>query len=462
MSPAPTTERPLVDEVDRRREQRSWYWYDWANSAFVTTTATVLFGPYLTVVAKRAACPGQDTDLACSTDLHVLGVPINPGSLALYTVTAATLVSALLLPVVGALVDRAGNKRTLLARMAWAGSVAASAMVFVAGTHWPLGVLLLMVATLFLASSLVVYDSILIDIAAPDERDRVSSRGWAFGYLGGGLLLAVNLGIVTAHSAIGLSTEWAVRISLLSAGLWWAAFTVIPFLGLRDRPPLAPERVEAGSSLGAAFGQLLLTLKHLRGYPNTMLFLIAYLFFNDGVQTVIYASSIFGQEELHLPSSALISTILVVQFVGFAGALLFGKAAARFGAHRTILVSLVLWCLVVGAGYFLPARQFGAFLVLGVCIGLVLGGSQALSRSLYSQLVPRGREAEYFSLYQATERGTSWFGTLLFGLIYQLSGSYRLAIVALVIFFVLGGTLLARVDVRKGIRDAGNEVPAVV
>jgi len=462
VSPAPTTERPLVDEADRRREQRSWYWYDWANSAFVTTTATVLFGPYLTVVAKRAACPGQDTDLACSTDLHVLGVPINPGSLALYTVTAATLVSALLLPVVGALVDRAGNKRTLLARMAWAGSVAASAMVFVAGTRWPLGVLLLMVATLFLASSLVVYDSILIDIAAPDERDRVSSRGWAFGYLGGGLLLAVNLGIVTAHSAIGLSTEWAVRISLLSAGLWWAAFTVIPFLGLRDRPPLAPERVEAGSSLGAAFGQLLLTLKHLRGYPNTMLFLIAYLFFNDGVQTVIYASSIFGQEELHLPSSALISTILVVQFVGFAGALLFGKAAARFGAHRTILVSLVLWCLVVGAGYFLPARQFGAFLVLGVCIGLVLGGSQALSRSLYSQLVPRGREAEYFSLYQATERGTSWFGTLLFGLIYQLSGSYRLAIVALVIFFVLGGTLLARVDVRQGIRDAGNEVPAVV
>jgi UMF1 family MFS transporter len=177
---------------------------------------------------------------------------------------------------------------------------------------------------------------------------------------------------------------------------------------------------------------------------------------------VIYASSIFGQEELHLPSSALITTILVVQFVGFAGALLFGRAAARFGAHRTILVSLVLWCLVVGAGYFLPARQFGAFLMLGVFIGLVLGGSQALSRSLYSQLVPRGREAEYFSLYQATERGTSWFGTLMFGLIYQLSGSYRLAIVALVIFFVVGGTLLARVDVRKGIQDAGNEVPAVV
>ena len=462
MSPAPTTERPLVDEVDRRREQRSWYWYDWANSAFVTTTATVLFGPYLTVVAKRAACPGQDTDLACSTDLHVLGVPINPGSLALYTVTAATLVSALLLPVVGALVDRAGNKRTLLARMAWAGSVAASAMVFVAGTRWPLGVLLLMVATLFLASSLVVYDSILIDIAAPDERDRVSSRGWAFGYLGGGLLLAVNLGIVTAHSAIGLSTEWAVRISLLSAGLWWGGFTFVTYRGLRDRPPLAAAPVGAVGPVRAAFGQLAQTLRDLRNYPQTLWFLLAYLFYNDGIQTVIYASSLFGQEQLHLSKNDLILTILLVQFVGFAGALLFGRLARRIGAHRTVLISLVLWCLVVAGGYFLPERRPLLFLALGSGIGLVLGGTQALSRSLYSQLVPRGREAEYFSLYQSAERGTSWFGTLMFGLIYQLTGSYRDAILALVAFIVLGGALLLRVRMREGILAAGNQVPAVV
>lgn len=462
MATVPTSRRPPDDESALRREQRSWYWYDWANSAYITTTGTVLFGPYLTVVAKRAACPGQDTDLTCMTDLHVLGIPINPGSLALYTVTTATLLSAVLLPMVGALVDRIGNKRTALARLAWAGSIAASSMVFVAGGVWQLGVVLLVLATLFYAGSLVVYDSILVDIAAPDDRDRVSSRGWAFGYLGGGLLLAINLGMVTAHSALGLSTEWAVRLSLLSAGLWWAAFTVIPFLGLRDRPPVEPVHVTAGSTIGAAFAQLWVTLRHLRGYPQTMLFLIAYLFFNDGMQTVIYASSIFGQEELHLPSSALITAILVVQFVAFAGALGFGGAAGRFGARRTILLSLVLWCIVVGAGYFLPARNFGAFLVLAVCIGLVLGGSQALARSLFSQLVPNGRAAEYFSLYQATERGTSWFGTLSFGLIFQLTGSYRYAIVALVIFFVIGGALLARVDVRKGILDAGNEVPSVV
>jgi UMF1 family MFS transporter len=335
-------------------------------------------------------------------------------------------------------------------------------MVFVAGANWQLGVLLQMVASLMLGCSLVVYDAILIDISTPDERDGVSSRGWALGYLGGGLLLAVNLGLVTAHSAIGLSTEAAVRISLLSAGIWWAVFTLIPYRGLRDRPAVALEKVGEGPLLSQSFRQLGRTLSHLRGYPQTLTFLLAYLFYNDGIQTVISAASIFGQEQLKLDSSQLILTILVVQFVGFGGALIFGKVAARLGAWRTVLSSLVLWCVVVAVGYVLPEGKFVPFLGLAVLIGLVLGGSQALSRSMYSQLVPRGREAEYFSLYQAAERGTSWFGTLLFGLVFQLTDSYRNAIVALVVFFVLGGVLLSRVDMRRGIVEAGNELPAVV
>lgn len=462
---APPADLAATDD-ERRREQRSWYWYDWANSAYVTTTLTVLFSPFLTVVAKRAACPGQSTDLACRTNLSVLGVPVSPGSIALYTITAATLFSALLLPVVGALVDRSGRKRTVLARIAWVGASAAAAMVFLGGTRWWLGVVLALIATLSLGCSLVVYDSILVDISTPDERDAVSSRGWAFGYVGGGLLLAVNLGLVTAHDAVGLSSEWAVRVSLLMAGLWWAGFTVIPYRGLRDRPPVAVEQAVGGVPVGnpvvGAFGQLWHTLRDLRHYPQTLLFLVGYLFYNDGIQTVIYASSVFGQEELKLTTDTLIITILVVQFVGVAGALLFGRLAALIGARRAVLISLVLWCVVVGVGYFLPERRAALFITLGAFIGLVLGGSQALSRSLYSQLVPRGREAEYFSLYQATERGTSWFGTLLFGLIYQGTGSYRSAIVALVAWFLLGGTLLALVRVRRGIEMAGNEVPAVV
>ena len=449
------------DAAERRREQRSWYFYDWANSAYLTTTATVLFGPYLTVVAKRSACPGQDTDLTCRTDLSVLGIPVAPGSLALYTVTAATLVSAVLLPVVGAVADRSGRKRTLLARLAWTGAAAAAAMVLVGGTGWVLGAVLLMVANLCLGSSLVVYDGILCEIATPDERDAVSSRGWAIGYLGGGLLLLINLVMVSAHGAIGLSTEWAVRLSLLSAGLWWGLFTIIPYAGLRDRAaPAAPG--PSGPLLRASFGQLRSTLAEVRRHPQTMRFLLAYLFYNDGIQTVIYSASIFGAEQLGLSSSELILAILVVQFVGFAGSLVFGRVAARVGAWRTVLSTLVLWVVVVSVGYGLPSGQFVPFLALAVLIGFVLGGSQALSRSLYSQLVPAGREAEYFSLYQAAERGTSWLGTLSFGLVYQLTRSYRDAIAVLVVFLVVGGVLLARVRVAEGIEEAGNEVPAVV
>ena len=448
---------------DRRRQQRAWYVYDWANSAYVTTTATVLLGPYLTVVAKRAACPGQDADLRCDTNLSVLGIPVSPGSLSLYTVTTATLLSALLLPVVGAVADRSGRRREMLAGFAWAGALSASAMVLVSGTAWQLGVVLQIAATLCLGCSLVVYDAILCDIAGPDERDRVSSRGWALGYLGGGLLLAINLGMVSAHGALGLSTEGAVRLSLLTAGVWWAAFTIVPYRGLRNVTPAGARRAPApGSGLGGSFRQLGQTLRHLRGYPQTLLFLLAYLFYNDGIQTVIYAASIFGQEEIGLSSQQLITTILLVQFVAFGGALLFGAAAARWGAWRSILTGLVTWCVVVGLGFYVPTGSFGAFLGLGALIGVVLGGTQALSRSLFSQLIPAGREAEYFSLYQAAERGTSWFGTLLFGLVFQVSGSYRLAILALLGFFVLGGLLLARVDVARGVREAGNEVPAVV
>jgi UMF1 family MFS transporter len=452
----------LLDPASRRREQRSWYVYDWANSAYVTTTLTVLFGPYLTVVAKRAACPGQPSDGACRANLSVVGVPVSPGSLALYAVTVTTLLSALLLPVVGAVVDRSGRKRTSLTAFAWLGAAAASAMVLVRGDNWVLGVVLLLVASLALGCSLVVYDAILVDIATADERDRVSSRGWAVGYAGGGLLLALDLVLVQGHDSFGLSQEAAVRLSLLSAGVWWGVFTLVPYLGLRDRPPRDLVRQAGRGLLWGAFGQLVTTLRDLRRYPQTLRFLLAYLFFNDGIQTVIYAASIFAAEELGLPSGQLILAILVVQFVAFGGALAFGRLAARVGAQRAILAGLALWCLVVAAGYVLPADRFLPFLGLAVLIGIVLGGTQALARSLYSQLVPLGREAEYFSLYQAAERGTSWSGTLLFGLVFQLTHTYRAAIVALVAFFLLGGGLLARVDVRRGIIEAGNEVPSVI
>jgi UMF1 family MFS transporter len=451
-----------LTQPERRKEQRSWYWYDWANSGYVTTVATVLFAPYLISVAEQDACGFVgSTDRACTTDLSVLGLAVSPGSLVAYVVTIATIVSALVLPVVGAAADRSSRKRTLMAGFAWAGSAATALMFFVTGSDWQLGALLLFVANIALGSSLVVYDAILCEISTPDERDRVSSQGWALGYLGGGLLLAVNLAMVTLHDTLGLGTAMAVRLSLLSAALWWAGFTWVPYLGIRDRPALG-RVVQGGGLVRQSFGQLATTLREMRGYPVTLTFLVAYLFYNDGIQTVIVSASTYGEKELGFGTSTLIATILLVQFVAFVGALLFGRAAASFGSRRVILAGLVIWMLVVTAAYFLPERRVAFFLALAVAIGLVLGGTQALSRSFFSLLIPRGKEAEYFSLYQACERGTSWLGTLVFGVVHQLTDSYRPAIFALIGFFVVGGVLLARVDPARGIREAGNTAPAVV
>ena len=463
--------------------QRSWYWYDWANSAYVTTTLTVLMAPYLTVIAKKAACPTLPSDVACHTNLMVVGIPVDPGSLVFYVLTISTILSTFVLIFIGALADRSPRPVRLFATFAWAGAAAACAMFLVSGDNWTLGVLLLIFANLCLGSSLVIYDALLCRIAGPDDRDRVSSRGWAWGYLGGGLLLALNLALLTLDEKIGISQGMAVRISLLSAGLWWGVFTIIPVVGLRDLRGMSEvsssevSSSEVSSSeasntgtvaadrpgvISGSLTQLATTFRELRGYRQTMLFLLAYLFFNDGIQTVISASSVYGAEELKFTNSQLIEIILLVQFVAFGGALLFGRLAGRFGAWRVVLNSLVIWTFVVTMAYFVPERKFLVFAGLAVLIGIVLGGSQALSRSMYSQLIPRGREAEFFSLYQAMERGTSWFGTLVFGLVHQFTHSYRWAIIALIVFFVVGGLILSRVRMREGIVAAGNELPAVI
>lgn len=214
----------------------------------------------------------------------------------------------------------------------------------------------------------------------------------------------------------------------------------------------------AGTAL-KGWRQLAATIRDMRRYPLTLAFLLAYLVYNDGVQTVITQASVYGSEELGLEQSTLIVAVLLVQVLAVAGALGMGRLARTHGARRTILGSLVVWTLLLAAGYFLPAGRAVWFFALAAGIGLVLGGTQALSRSLFSHLVPPGKEAEYFSAYELSDRGMSWLGPLLFGLTYQLTGSYRDAILSLVAFFALGFVLLARVPVRRAIQDAGNPVP---
>jgi UMF1 family MFS transporter len=431
------------------KEQRAWYFYDWANSAFATTVAGVLFGPYIKEIAENAAVDNR---------ISVLGVSIAPGALPPFIITASTILSAVLLPLLGAVADRTARKKDLLAGFAWAGAASAALLFFVTGDNWQLGAISFLVANLCFAASTVFNDAILPLISVEDERDRVSSRGWAMGYAGGGLLLALNFVLVSFHDAFGLTEGMAARISMLSAAVWWAAFTFIPFRGIKNRPPRDVARVEGGV-FARSFGQLWTTLKDLRNYPVALTFLVAYLFFNDGIQTVISQASIYGTDELGFDLGTVLATYLLVQFVAVGGAIAFGRAAARHGAKRVILVGLLIWMGIVTVALVLPDEQLVPFLLMGVAIGIVLGGTQALARSYFSLLIPAGKEAEYFGLYHAMDRGTSWLGTLVFGLVYQFTDSYRPAIFALILFFVVGGLLLMRVDTARGIRDAGNAVP---
>ncbi|UFR05725.1 MFS transporter [Streptomyces sp. Go40/10] len=427
------------------REQRGWYVYDWACSVYSTSVLTVFLGPYLTSVAEHAA----DGD----GYVHPLGIPVRAGSFFAYSVSLSVIVAVVLMPLAGSAADRTGRKKPLLAAAAYTGAAATTAMFFLDGDRYLLGGVLLVVANAAQSVGMMLYNSYLPQIAPPEQRDAVSSRGWAFGYAAGSLVLVADLVLYSAHDSFGLSETAAVRVCLASAGLWWGAFTLVPLRRLRDR------RRRVAHTTAPGLRQLAATVRDMRRHPLTLAFLLAYLVYNDGIQTVITQASVYGSEELGLGQSTLIGAVLLVQVLAVAGALAMGRLARTYGARRTILGSLVAWTLTLAAGWFLPARAPVWFFALAAGIGLVLGGSQALSRSLFSHLVPPGKEAEYFSAYEMSDRGMSWLGPLLFGVTYQLTGSYRSAIFSLVAFFVLGFVLLARVPVRRAIAEAGNPVP---
>ena len=429
-----------------RREQRAWYFYDWANSAFPTTVLTVFIGPYLTTLAKAAADRGGL--------VYPLGLKVVAESFFPYVVSLAVLLQVVCLPLLGAIADYSHFKKQMLAFFAYTGAFATIAMYFLQSTDYLLGGALFVLANLSFGASIVFYNAFLIDIARVEERDHVSSMGWALGYLGGGLLLALNLLLLAKSADLGLSIDAAVRINLASAGVWWAVFTVIPLVVLRQRQP-AKQLPPGERYLIAGVRQLRDTLSKIRIHPQAMLFLIAYLVYNDGIQTVISLAAVFGQEELGLSITTLATAILMVQFVGFFGAILFNYIARAINAKRSIIISLLLWIgtLVYAYAFLKTARDF--YLMAGA-IAIVLGGSQALSRSVYSLMIPKGQESEYFGLYEISDKGTSWLGPLLFGLALQLTGSYRVAIVSLIVFFVVGLLFLLRVNVDEGVLEAGN------
>jgi UMF1 family MFS transporter len=463
--PTPAPPGLRLEAASRRRDQRAWCWYDWANSVFPTSIITVFLSLYLTTVAKNDAlaagqtCPTRNALVDCNISLFGLQFPA--GSLFDYLLAASTLLQVLVLPLSGAIADRTQHKRRMLGLFAFIGAGATALLALVTGTDWQLGVVLFIVATTGYYGSVVIYYSVLPEVARADERDRLSSRGWAFGFLGGGVALALNLATYLGRDLLGLSESAAVRVCFITAGLWWAAFTLIPLSRMRSyQPPLGTER--GLSVLTGGFRQLSGTLRGARKYPLTLGFLAAYLIYTDGISTVASVAGQYGNLELGLASSTLISTILMVQFVAFVGALLHGLIARRFGAKRTIMGSLLMWICMVGAAYSIRAGNNLEFYAVAAGIGLVLGGTNALSRSLFSQLVPAGKEAEYFSVYEIGEQATSTVGPILFGVIGAATGSFRPAILSLGAFFVIGFVLVSLVPVRRAIEAAGNPQPAVV
>lgn len=438
------------------REVFGWIVYDWANSAFYTTVVAALFGDYLTRLAQASL--GENGVIVALGPLL-----LTAKSLAPFTVGISVFLQVFLLPFLGALGDYSTLKKRLMIFFCYSGVAATCLLFFLTTGRHMFGAIVFIIANVCFGASIVFYNSFLPDITSEDQRDRVSSRGFAWGYLGGGLLLAVNLIFVFTAARFGISTGMAVRLSLLSAGLWWGSFAVITFRRLKIRP--ATRTLPANQSyFTIGFAELASTFAELRRLRETLKYLVGYLFYNDGIQTVISVAGAFlGQElfaarGLETPPSFLLGILLTVQLIAFFGALAFERLARAIGTKRAILVSLAGWAGVVTYAYGFLHTVTQAW-ILAVMIAIVLGGSQALSRSLFSQMIPKGREASFFGLYEISERGTSWLGPIVFALVVAYTGSYRQAILSLIAFFVIGVVVLLLTNTQRAIHDAGNLLP---
>ncbi|HEY8562689.1 MAG TPA: MFS transporter [Pyrinomonadaceae bacterium] len=438
-----------------RREIFGWMLYDWANSAFFTAVIGVLIGPYLLSLAQAAV--GEE---GVVFDLYFFNVTAK--GLFSFCTAISTLSLVFFLPILGAIADYTHLKKRLMAIFCYTGVIAGGLMFFVTESYLGLSVLII-ISNMAFAAANVFYNAFLIDVTTEDKRDRISSYGYGLGYIGGVGMLILCILLLNNAAALGITTGFAARVSFLASALWWGVFGAISFYLLKTR---APEKgvPENKNLITVGFTELWQTIRELRRLRYTMLFLIAYLFYNDGIQTVILQSSVFMSYELftskNLPvdSSFLLVIFLIAQISAFVGAILFERIARVIGAKRTIILSLIIWCGIVIYTYAFFETKFQAYF-LGAFIGMVLGSAQALSRSLYSQMIPAGRESSFFGLYEISEKGTSWMGQILFTIIVGATGSFRHAILGLIVFFVVGSVVLLFTDTTRAIHEAGNRTP---
>jgi UMF1 family MFS transporter len=414
-----------------RRELRAWAMYDWANSAFWTTVIVAVFPPFFSDYAAAGLTPVEAT-----------------ARFAWSTTFAVTLV-AILGPILGAVADYRAMKKKLLAVFMAVGVSATLLMATIDRGNWMYASLLFVVANIGVSASQVFYDSLLPHIAAPDELDRVSTSGFALGFLGGGVLLLVNLAWILSPATFGLpDAVAAIKLSFVSVAFWWLIFS-IPLMRRVPEPPRALEEDETGSenSVRAALVRVWETFHELRGYRQAFLMLVAFLLYNDGIQTIIRMASIYGSE-IGIDRNAQIAAFVVVQFTGIPCSFGFGWLAGRIGAKRALYLALTVYTGISILGYFMTTTWH--FFALAFLVGMVQGGSQALSRSLFARMIPKHKSSEYFGFFSVFEKFAGIFGPALFAASVTLFGSSRAAILSVIVFFIVGAAVLTRVNVAEG------------
>ncbi|UHA75863.1 MFS transporter [Paenibacillus sp. 481] len=411
---------------------RKWMMYDWANSGFSTTMmAAVLPIFYLSVAGA-----------------HLEGAQAS-GYWA-YTQTIAMLIVAICAPVSGAIADLSQRKMTFLRTFAWAGATASALMMFAGEGDWLYVSALYVIAILGFSGGNTFYDSLLPDIASPEQRDDVSAKGYMFGYIGGGILLAINIVMMEMWEPLGFANKLvATQFVFLSVGIWWFVFSLPLFRAMRDPKQVVKRPLPYYAKYG--FTRVFQTVRKVKQYPELLKYMVAFWFFNDGISTIIGMSAIYGAE-IGIQTTHLIVALLITQFVGIPFTFLFGKFAHRIGSKRSLYVSLSIYAVIVCVGYFMETALH--FYILAFMVGIVQGGSQAVARSIYSQMVPRSRAAEFFGFLSLSSKMSAAVGPAVFGTVSLLTGSTRVAILSILAFFIIGIVLLTFVNIEKGKREA--------
>jgi UMF1 family MFS transporter len=418
-----------------RRDLRAWAMYDWANSAFQTTIIAAIFPIFFQKVAAAGmAAPVATSRFAWAT-------------------TIAILIVAVIAPLLGAVADYAAVKKRLLGVFLAIGACATAAMFFITRGDWKLALVLFVISNVGVAGSIVFYESLLPHLAGEAELDRVSTAGYALGYLGGGVLLAINILMMSKPAWFLLpSREVAVRASLASVAVWWVVFS-IPLFRHVPEPPRRLESDERpqGYALLSAGRRLLETLRELRRYRQAFMLLLAFLLYNDGIQTIIRMATTYGTE-IGIDENAMIAALLITQFIGVPFGFLFGYFASKIGAKRAVFAGLAAYAIITILGYFM--RTATHFYALAIMVGMVQGGTQALSRSLFASMIPKHKSSEFFAFFGVFERYAGILGPAVFAWVVAHSGTSRNAILSVLAFFIIGGAMLTLVDVDEGRRAA--------